>query len=62
MADDRGLRRGALGLLAVTATKVFLYDLAELTAYRAARSSCSASCCSRRLRLAAVRPRGVETR
>ena len=28
--DDRALRRGALGLLAVTAAKVFLYDLSEL--------------------------------
>jgi uncharacterized membrane protein len=28
--DARGLRRGALGLLAVTAGKVFLYDLASL--------------------------------
>jgi hypothetical protein len=28
--DDRALRRGALALIAVTATKVFLYDLASL--------------------------------
>jgi uncharacterized membrane protein len=30
IVDDRALRRGALVLIAVTATKVFLYDLAEL--------------------------------
>jgi uncharacterized membrane protein len=30
LVDDRALRRGALILIAVTATKVFLYDLAEL--------------------------------
>ncbi|HWT25932.1 MAG TPA: DUF2339 domain-containing protein, partial [Solirubrobacteraceae bacterium] len=37
LADDRRLRRAALVLLAVTATKVFLYDLSSLTSlYRVA--------------------------
>ena len=47
LADERDARRGALILLAVTAAKVFLYDLSELDnlAPRRAASSASACCC-----------------
>ena len=64
LADDRLLRRGALVLLAVTATKVFLYDLSSLTSlYRVGSLIglgllllCGAFAWQK------VRPEGVQTR
>ena len=64
LGDDRMLRRGALVLLAVTATKVFLYDLSSLTSlYRVGSLIglgllllCGAFAWQK------VRPEGVQTR